>query len=1090
MKSRLLAFFLVFAIVLGSAGQFVYAEGVSVFNLTVNYLIEGTNTPIAPAYLATLPAGQEYAVSSPEIDMYELVNASESTVSGVLSSDTTRTVYYRYAAQTADYTILYIGRNADGTNVVTLDQITEEAPINTVIQVPEKAFEGYTKEPTDMSLLVTADGKAVKTVYYTKDLAPSIIFNTGGSYVPMITAEPGTDISQQIADLPEPTKQGYIFAGWDQTLPTVMPETDLVVNAVWEPGKSSYTVEYYFENANDDGYTWNKSLNETRSTQTDSEVTATQADINLADETLCTTDEAYAAHKGTPFFGFDYSHCETVAVAADGSSVLKLYYNREIWTIRLMGNLVGTHSYQRDYNTTKTEFESTEKVVWKEFSGKYGSDLPTDFPDYYALSEYTMELKEVAAEKYQRTDLIYAGHLQIDDESYDSGGQLRYTKWCTFNGFFYEDNAAPKSHTLHAYPAISEKTYFFYLTWMGETLNAAVSNSQEETPGDYEQVNYKVAGPVTSQTAGFTAPQISGFTYKNAKVHSTYKSSWKCEALMWMPPVGGFAGDWHGPGCTCGSNYLRIDERDDWDPVFQACTIDDSYLNDSTGGLNKINVAQNTIFYLQRESYTVHFYDGENEIRTVENVYFEQPLNAVPLAEGGTEDLLAYEPENAPENMMFGGWYLSGDDFGTDNKADSSLTMPAGELNLYAYWIPEDCTVTFNSTGGSDVPVQSVPLNQKAVMPQAPTRNGYEFIAWVDENGYRWSFDQEITSDITLYAWWKPISAVPYRILHVMKSDNSVIAEYTDYGTVGDVRMAYALGSDEDYLKDGVYLVPDAPSKSVSLTESGSNEIIFYYELAGLKDYTVSYYAEGTTTSLHPDKTVTNTALSMVTEMAVEIDGYTPLSATQVAVLTEAGENHIIFYYRQGDAPSENVSVTLKAQKLLDGNTPSGTQFQFLLKDESGAILQTKPSVDGEIVFDALSFDSPGEHVYTITEGDVAEKYKKDESVYRVTVKVTQNQDTQALQADVSVEKNGTPYNEALTFLNTTTGPVAPPVQGEDSAPPATSTPQPSAPASVPQTGDESGLTGWVALLIGSAVACGAVSLYGLKRKRKSHTDS
>ena len=50
-----------------------------------------------------------------------------------------------------------------------------------------------------------------------------------------------------------------------------------------------------------------------------------------------------------PFFGFDYSHCEDVTVTGDGLALLKLYYNREIWSIKLhttpmrdYGNVVET----------------------------------------------------------------------------------------------------------------------------------------------------------------------------------------------------------------------------------------------------------------------------------------------------------------------------------------------------------------------------------------------------------------------------------------------------------------------------------------------------------------------------------------------------------------------------------------------------------------------------------------------------------------------------------------------------------------------------------------------------------------------------
>lgn len=997
--------------------------------LSIHYYIEETTTPIAASYYASLPQGAQYTVPSPTIEEYTLLDTAQSQITGTLTQDTTILVYYQYAAETATYVVEYIGKDVDGSNETLLERVEGQGKIGKIITIADKTFPGYVREPSDMTLEITADGNAKKVLYYIKQPSPSIIFNTGGSYVPAITAEPGTDISQQIEQLPVPTKNGYLFESWDCELPDIMPEETLTVNAIWKVGESSYTVQFYFENANNDGYTWNKSLSEVRTAVTNSTVTATQSDMDLADESKCAD---YEAHKGSPFYGFDYDHCEDVVVTETGESVLKLYYNREIWTIRLMENLVGTHAYQRDYNTTRDEFSAMEKVVWLEFSGKFGSNLPGDFPDYYALTNHAMERKETAAQKYQRTDLIYAGHIQIADDSFDNGGELRYTKWCTFDSFSYEDAANPKSHILHAYPAVSEKTYFFHLTWMGEKLSVATGETQSSgTSEDYEQVFYKLAGPVSSQTAGFTAPSIPGFTYKEGKVHSNYQSTWKCTALMWMPPVGGAAGDWHGPGCTCNGNYLRIDERDDWDPVLQACTIQDDYLNASTSGLNRINVAQNTIFYLQREAYAVYFHSGDDVVRTVQNVYYQQPLNRVPTAEGKIENLLEYVPEIPGEKLKFSGWYLSPEDFSEENQALENTVMPAGELHLYAKWEVLDCVVRFESTGGSEVPTQMVPMNQKAVLPQAPTRAGYSFIGWLDENGHVWSFEQEITRDITLYAWWKPLGSQMYQIQHIMKDSGQIIAQYTAYGMVGDTYVARALhAGDEGYQMDA-YLVPDAPTKSITLTDAGENKVVFYYQLAGIRDYRVSYYLEGTSTKLYPDKEVTSTRLSVVTEFAQKITGYSPTVTVQTVTLTENGENHIIFYYRSGEDASgqpEPALVILKAQKLLDGKIPEGERFAFVLKNASGTTLQTKSSVNGVITFDALSCEKAGEYVYTIAE--LPEKntnVQYDNSVYTVNISVHLSQDGKVYTVDISVMKDGKAYTDGIVFVNQTKQMTLPP---------------------------------------------------------------
>ena len=67
-------------------------------------------------------------------------------------------------------------------------------------------------------------------------------------------------------------------------------------------------------------------------------------------------------------------------------------------------------------------------------------------------------------------------------------------------------------------------------------------------------------------------------------------------------------------------------------------------------------------------------------------------------------------------------------------------------------------TVTFDSDGGSPVDTQTVLHGEKAIRPEAPTRDGYIFSDWVDEYNDHWVFNGfSITSDITLKAVWSEI---------------------------------------------------------------------------------------------------------------------------------------------------------------------------------------------------------------------------------------------------------------------------------------------------------------------------------------------
>lgn len=71
-------------------------------------------------------------------------------------------------------------------------------------------------------------------------------------------------------------------------------------------------------------------------------------------------------------------------------------------------------------------------------------------------------------------------------------------------------------------------------------------------------------------------------------------------------------------------------------------------------------------------------------------------------------------------------------------------------------------TITFDSRGGTDVPIQTdVMYGELLEEPEPPTREGYVFTGWYsDENcTYLWDMDTtQVAQSMTLYAGWEPKS--------------------------------------------------------------------------------------------------------------------------------------------------------------------------------------------------------------------------------------------------------------------------------------------------------------------------------------------
>ena len=69
-------------------------------------------------------------------------------------------------------------------------------------------------------------------------------------------------------------------------------------------------------------------------------------------------------------------------------------------------------------------------------------------------------------------------------------------------------------------------------------------------------------------------------------------------------------------------------------------------------------------------------------------------------------------------------------------------------------------TVTFDSKGGTDVATQKQEYGELLVLPEPPTREGYQFTGWYTDYGCTIAWDaaqQTVQSDMTLYAGWQTL---------------------------------------------------------------------------------------------------------------------------------------------------------------------------------------------------------------------------------------------------------------------------------------------------------------------------------------------
>ena len=83
----------------------------------------------------------------------------------------------------------------------------------------------------------------------------------------------------------------------------------------------------------------------------------------------------------------------------------------------------------------------------------------------------------------------------------------------------------------------------------------------------------------------------------------------------------------------------------------------------------------------------------------------------------------------------------------------------ASEATDLTVVLSTDCTVDFDSNGGSPVPSQTVQFGEKIQEPEAPVREGYDFDGWYADIFLKesWGFEADVVEgNMRLYAKWTP----------------------------------------------------------------------------------------------------------------------------------------------------------------------------------------------------------------------------------------------------------------------------------------------------------------------------------------------
>ena len=183
------------------------------------------------------------------------------------------------------------------------------------------------------------------------------------------------------------------------------------------------------------------------------------------------------------------------------------------------------------------------------------------------------------------------------------------------------------------------------------------------------------------------------------------------------------------------------------------------------------------------------------------------------MADGGspeprTQDLLSGTKIVEPYAMSrlgyaFGGWYK---DAAFSQQWNFATPVGTEDIILYARWIPNFHTVTFEADGGTPAPKnQSVAYGTKVTIPAIMRKAQMGFTGWYTDAACTvlWDFDAPVYNDFILYAGWE---GAHYKIQFNLKlPPNLIIPNPPGDYTAGGHRIVPA---DQDIGPNGKILEP------------------------------------------------------------------------------------------------------------------------------------------------------------------------------------------------------------------------------------------------------------------------------------------
>lgn len=847
------------------------------------------------------------------------------------------TINLQYVPYTAEYTVHYMLKNLTGDDYTEIQSVTNHGVLGSTVSPQVLSYDYAIFEKTEATKLTQSQGQNLY-VYYTRN-SYTLSYNTnGGSYIPYQTGlyESKVSLTDNV-----PTKTGYTFVGWHEkedlsdtakTSGTITLDSDKTLYAEWKANTVNYTINYYKEVYNNatgtTSYVYDSAVSASGKVGT-----TVQADEAPALTTVPTGYERESA------YGMNAN--SNVTIAADGTSVLKVYYSLVRYTF--VFNLNGPYYYTNGFSTGRiskngsdyynSNYTIQNVVLGQDISSQWPSgDDVTDTYNYYSFVGWSSNTTTVlfVTRRHEVTEDMILGADSSNRKTYTANWQ---TGLITKQVDYYLQSANdPNVYEL------SSKYSQFYNSQANTMLNPKniAGFTITETPSGYSNSTgyYYGSTYVVDRYRFYYTRNIYSIDYYNGSNINTissipFEQNINSSTYNYTPerPSG-------------------IDADYTWGGWYTDAGLSVPYTFDTMPSHNLVLYAK---WVAPTFNVTFDLNGGDGVAPTTQEV--EKYKIATSVA----------DPSRQYYN--FDGWYTAKEG---GERYDWSQPVTS-DTKLYAHWSLKPLTYTVryldadnnNNQLAADKTVTSPALNyQQVVSESALAITGYR----PDANSKSVVLDYDADNNIITFYYTKKSAQVSYRVDYVLQDNPTVKVAESKSVTVDSSTISVkesAVTVDKDYLAKQLDMTPEqlddyyalTDVESLTLTSSSDNNVItFYYVPYDTAHITVNYLdMDGNPIVGQEPLNTTRKKPSQYTVTHKTISGYTYAQSedsngdkNKVNYKIDKGDNITINLYYQKDLYIEAVSK----EKNYDGIALENSGLTDL-KDSYKELLETDDSLTG-----------------------------------------------------------------------------------------------------------------------------------------------